>query len=99
MRAFWLPNKAPVLARLSSSSSYIACPQEMRAFWLPRKAPLVKNRLPLSLGPLQEMRAFWLPSKAPEAKALLEKPDTATYCPASGKKLTIKQLVSVKFTP
>ena len=44
------------------------------------------------------MKAFWLPSKAPEAKALLEKPDMATVCPASGKKLTLKQLVAIKFT-
>ena len=44
------------------------------------------------------MKAFWLPSLAPETKALLEKPDMATYCPASGKKLSLKQLISLKFT-
>ena len=48
---------------------------------------------------LQQMKAFWLPSLAPETKALLEKPDMATYCPASGKKLSLKQLISLKFTP
>lgn len=40
-----------------------------------------------------------MPSKAPEAKASKEKPDGATYCPASGKKLKLKDLVEVKFTP
>lgn len=44
------------------------------------------------------MKAFWLPSKTPEARALLDKPDMSTYCPASGKKLTLKQLLPVKFT-
>jgi hypothetical protein len=46
----------------------------------------------------QEMRAFWLPSKTPEAKALLDKPDMSTRCPATGKKLKLKDLVAVRFT-
>lgn len=48
---------------------------------------------------IKEMKAFWLPSQAPEVKAMLEKPDMATYCPASGKKLSLKQLIPLKFTP
>lgn len=46
----------------------------------------------------QEMKAFWVPSMGPESKALLEKPEQVTYCPASGKKLRMKDLTSVKFT-
>lgn len=45
----------------------------------------------------QEMKAFWVPSKAPDARQVLAKPDTATYCPASGKKLRLKDLIAVKF--
>lgn len=44
------------------------------------------------------MRAFWLPSKTPEAKALLGRPDMETYCPASGKKLRLKDLTPVRLT-
>ena len=47
---------------------------------------------------VQEMKAFWLPSKTPEAAALLDKPDLATHCPASGKPLRLKELVPVRFT-
>lgn len=36
------------------------------------------------------MRAFWLPSKAPSSKVVLDKPDMATLCPASGEKLKLK---------
>ena len=43
------------------------------------------------------MKAFWLPSKTPEARNLLDKPDTHTYCPATGKKLSLKDLIPVKF--
>ncbi|KAK9815795.1 hypothetical protein WJX72_009551 [[Myrmecia] bisecta] len=46
---------------------------------------------------IKEMRAFWLPSKTPEARVLLDKPDMSTYCPASGKKLRLKDLIVVKF--
>ena len=45
----------------------------------------------------QEMRAFWMPSKTPEAQRLLEKPDMNTYCPASGKKLRLKDLIPIRF--
>ncbi|KIY93552.1 Nitric oxide synthase-interacting protein [Monoraphidium neglectum] len=48
---------------------------------------------------LKTLNAFWVPSKAPEAKLSKEKPDGSTYCPASGKKLRLKDLVDVKFTP
>ncbi len=46
----------------------------------------------------QEMKAFWMPSKTPEAQRLLEKPDMSTYCPASGKKLRLKDLIPIRFT-
>lgn len=46
---------------------------------------------------MKEMKAFWVPSKAPDARQVLAKPDTATYCPASGKKLRLKDLIAVKF--
>ena len=49
-------------------------------------------------GTLQEMKAFWMPSKTPEAQRLLEKPDMNTYCPASGKKLRLKDLIPIRFT-
>lgn len=48
---------------------------------------------------MKEMRAFWLPSQTSDAAATVEKPDGATRCPASGKKLKLKDLISVKFTP
>jgi hypothetical protein len=38
----------------------------------------------------QEVAAFWVPGKGPEAKALLDKPDMSTLCPASGDKLKLK---------
>eukprot|EP00775_Hariotina_reticulata_P008739 gene8739-8919_t len=47
---------------------------------------------------MKQLRAFWVPSQAPEAKDLMQKPDTSTYCPASGKKLRLKDCVAVKFT-
>ena len=48
--------------------------------------------------PLQEMKAFWVPQKSTEARINLEKPDSNTFCPASGKKLKLKDLIPVKFT-
>ena len=47
---------------------------------------------------LQQMRAFWVPSQTPEARAAAEKPDSNTYCPASGKRLRLKDLSPVRFT-
>lgn len=47
---------------------------------------------------LQETKAFWLPSKAPEARDTIAKPDMLTYCPASKKKLKLKDLIPVKFS-
>lgn len=44
------------------------------------------------------MQAFWVPSQTPQTKDLMDKPDSATYCPASGKKLRLKDCVAVKFT-
>ena len=34
----------------------------------------------------------------PQAESRVEKPDTDTYCPASGNKLRLKDLIPVKFT-
>ncbi|PSC69552.1 Nitric oxide synthase-interacting [Micractinium conductrix] len=48
---------------------------------------------------MKEMRAFWLPGKAGESKVVLDKPDMSTVCPASGAKIKLKDLISVKFTP
>ncbi|KAK3240682.1 hypothetical protein CYMTET_49493 [Cymbomonas tetramitiformis] len=45
----------------------------------------------------EDMKAFWLPSKTPEADKVLAKPDTCPKCPQSGKKLRMKELVTVKF--
>mmetsp|Transcript_38068 Transcript_38068/g.84778 ORF Transcript_38068/g.84778 Transcript_38068/m.84778 type:complete len:321 (-) Transcript_38068:542-1504(-) len=45
------------------------------------------------------MKAFWMPYKAPSAKEVVEKPSLDTMCPASGKKLKLKELIPVKFTP
>ena len=47
---------------------------------------------------MQEMKAFWLPSKTPEARAALDKPSLDTICPATGKKLKLKDLITVNFT-
>ncbi|KAK9847790.1 hypothetical protein WJX84_006659 [Apatococcus fuscideae] len=47
---------------------------------------------------IKEMKAFWLPSKAPDTRTKLEKPDLGTVCPASGKKLRLKDLIPVRFT-
>lgn len=44
----------------------------------------------------QELKAFWLPNKAPSAAQVIDKPDEHTYCPATGKKLKLKDLVSVR---
>jgi nitric oxide synthase-interacting protein len=45
---------------------------------------------------LQALKSFWLPSLAPESKALVDKPDAATICPATGKKLRLKDLTPVQ---
>ena len=50
-------------------------------------------------GRAKDVQAFWVPSKAPEAASKLIRPAQETLCPASGKKLRMKDLVSVKFTP
>ena len=42
------------------------------------------------------LQAFWMPSQGPSAKVVVSKPDTETYCPASGKKLKMKDLISVR---
>mmetsp|Transcript_43116 Transcript_43116/g.137696 ORF Transcript_43116/g.137696 Transcript_43116/m.137696 type:complete len:321 (+) Transcript_43116:72-1034(+) len=47
---------------------------------------------------MREMKAFWMPSRTPEAETRLDKPRDFTVCPASGEKLRIKDLTSVKWT-
>lgn len=47
----------------------------------------------------KELKAFWMPSLTPEAEQKPDKPDTDTRCPQSGKKLRMKELVAVRFTP
>jgi len=44
------------------------------------------------------VKAFWLPGRD-EAEEVVDKPDSNTYCPASGAKLKLKDLITVKFTP
>lgn len=47
---------------------------------------------------VKEMKAFWIPSQSRNAAILLEKPSTDLVCPASGKKLRLKDLITMKFT-
>jgi nitric oxide synthase-interacting protein len=44
------------------------------------------------------LNAFWLPCKTPEAAAKAEKPGSDTLCPATGKRLRLKDLAPVRFT-
>lgn len=48
---------------------------------------------------MKTMKAFWVPSQTPEAVTRVEKPDGHTLCPASGKKLKLKDLIPITFTP
>lgn len=59
---------------------------------------LTAAMLKLCLPFVQEMKAFWVPSQGKEARHILDKPDQNTYCPASGKKLRLKDLIPVRFT-
>ena len=45
-----------------------------------------------------DMNSFWLPSKTPEAESVVKKPSMTCFCPASGKKLKLKDLFAVTFT-
>ena len=45
-----------------------------------------------------ELRAFWVPSTTPQAASHAEKPSSDTLCPATGKKLRMKELTPVHFT-
>ena len=47
---------------------------------------------------MASMKAFWAPSQTPHAAATVDKPDGFTKCPASGKKMKLKDLVPVKFS-
>ena len=45
-----------------------------------------------------QLPSFWIPSLTPVAKrAELKKPDQHVYCPISGKPITMKDLIDVKF--
>ena len=44
-------------------------------------------------------KAFWLPSEAPRAEQTVSKPKQDTLCPASNKRLRLKDLISIRFTP
>ena len=45
-----------------------------------------------------ELRAFWVPGTTPQAASHAEKPSSDTLCPATGKKLRMKELTAVHFT-
>ncbi|KAG7667570.1 hypothetical protein Ndes2526B_g03573 [Nannochloris sp. 'desiccata'] len=45
------------------------------------------------------LKSFWVPSQSKEAAEVVEKPDGSTRCPASGKKIKLKDLIQVNFTP
>ena len=46
-----------------------------------------------------KLPSFWVPALGPEsnAKMDLKKPDTTIYCPMSGKPISMKDLIDVKF--
>lgn len=46
---------------------------------------------------MKELKSFWHPSQVPQAKVKKEKPSSDTVCPASGKKLRLKDLIDLKF--
>jgi nitric oxide synthase-interacting protein len=46
----------------------------------------------------RELNAFWVPSKTPHAASHADKPSSDTLCPATGKKLRMKELTPVRFT-
>lgn len=53
----------------------------------------------LANGKDKQLPSFWVPSQLPDAKvSKLEKPDSAVYCPISGKPLKMKDLIEVKWT-
>jgi nitric oxide synthase-interacting protein len=46
----------------------------------------------------EQLPSFWIPSLTPAAKKSdLKKPDQHVYCPISGKPITMKDLIDVKF--
>ncbi|MEW5299194.1 MAG: hypothetical protein WDW36_002232 [Sanguina aurantia] len=48
---------------------------------------------------MEGLKAFWMPSCGPKGlAAVVPPPDLDTHCPASGKKLRMKELVQMKFT-
>ncbi|CAH0383375.1 unnamed protein product [Bemisia tabaci] len=50
-------------------------------------------------GGEKHLPSFWIPSKTPEArKTIVGKPDKIIYCPMSGKPISLKDLINVKFT-
>lgn len=60
-----------------------------------------KERLQTAAGKVEPiLPSFWIPSNTPEARAEgMQKPDSTTRCPMTGKPLRIKDLIPVKFTP
>lgn len=53
----------------------------------------------LSNSKEKQLPSFWVPSQLPEAKiSKMDKPDPTVYCPISGKKLKMKDLIEVKWT-
>ena len=44
---------------------------------------------------MKTMNAFWVPGKGPEVEHVIEKPNNVTLCPASGKPLKLKDLISL----
>lgn len=49
-------------------------------------------------GKAKQLPSFWVPSLTPKAKETeLKKPDQSVYCPISGKPISLKDLIDVKF--
>ena len=64
-----------------------------------RLAPCARRRRPAThSSPQPQLAAFWVPSKTPATAAKAEKPSGDTLCPATGKRLRLKDLVPVRFT-
>jgi nitric oxide synthase-interacting protein len=48
---------------------------------------------------MKGMKAFWVPGKGDGVEEQVTKPDMKTSCPASGKPLKLKDLISLRLTP
>lgn len=49
------------------------------------------------LSPFCTLQAFWMPGQHEDAEAHITKPEIDTVCPATGKKLRMKDLVQVRW--